>query len=108
MFVNTVPLRLNIDGMVDFKTFGREIAKEWLEVLKHQKYPYELILKDIREKHSGIGDLFDIGISYQNAKVVKDQSVLLHEGRWHFNGHQRQARYIHLNDREVEGKLIID
>ncbi len=107
MFISTAPLRVNIDENMDFKTFSREVSKECISLLKHQKYPYDILLKDIREKYGTINNLYDIVLSYQNTKFNKKQLDKI-QTRWHFNGYQTNSLTIHINDRDDEGRLIID
>jgi amino acid adenylation domain-containing protein/thioester reductase-like protein len=78
-----------------------------MKALKHHKYPYNMIVSDLREKFEGITDLYDITLSYQNGKLNKDDD-LYNEGRWHFCGHQRESLAIHVNDRENNGSLVLD
>lgn len=106
MFINTIPLRIEINKSTNFNSFLINISKAWLENLRHQKYPYDLLLKDLRGSNKDIEDLYDIVLSYQNAKV--DKAGAYHEGRWHFNGCQRNSLSIHINDREGSGNLILD
>lgn len=107
MFISTVPVRIAIENNLDFIDFSDSVYKEWMAVLKHHKYSYNHILKDVRERFSGINDLYDITLSYQNAKIAKNGESN-HEGRWHFCGHQRQSLNIHVNDRENDGTIIVD
>nr|MBP7401502.1 amino acid adenylation domain-containing protein [Clostridia bacterium] len=110
MFISTVPIRITLDdGAMDFKTFYGGISKEWMEILRHQKYPYDLLLKDVREHHKGTEALYDIVLSYQNARFDRNEDdEVEHEGRWHFNGHQMPSLTIHINDREGSGDLVVD
>ena len=110
MFISTVPIRIGMrDSNMDFKSFYSSISKEWMEILRHQKYPYDLLLKDVREIHKGTEALYDIVLSYQNARFDRhDDDIVEHEGRWHFNGYQKPSLTIHINDREGSGDLVID
>ncbi|MFO7635924.1 MAG: amino acid adenylation domain-containing protein [Clostridia bacterium] len=108
MFISTVPIRVRIDESQDYNTFAEAINKEWMSILRHQKYPYTLLLKKLREKNPGLEKLYDIIISYQNAKFIKNESSHHQEGRWHQNGYQTDALNIHINDREDDGDIIID
>ncbi len=108
MFISTVPLRTRIDGEQSFQEFARTVDSEWFSVLKHQKYPYDLLLKDIREKRKDVDRLFDVAISYQNAKMVKEGELPREESRWHFNGYQVEPLYLHINDREDDGRLVLN
>ena len=108
MFISTVPLRIAIDGELNFVDFSKKVDQLWLSVLKHQKYPYDQVVKEVRGKNSGIEKLFDIALSYQNAKFIKDDQQVSHESRWHFNGFQVEPLYIHINDRESDGKILMN
>ena len=108
MFISTVPIRVNVDESQDYTTFAESINKEWMSILRHQKYPYVNLLKKLREKNPGLEKLYDIVISYQNAKFMKSGNEHSQEGRWHQNGYQTETLYIHLNGREDDGEIIID
>ena len=108
MFVSTVPLRIAIDDETNFLFFLQMITRELISTLRHQKLPYEDILRSVRDKHGNVEKLFDISLSYQNAKFIKTSIQERQEGRWHFNGHQTESLYIHINDREDDGNLILD
>ncbi|HHU63230.1 MAG TPA: amino acid adenylation domain-containing protein [Clostridiales bacterium] len=107
MFVSTVPMRIKIQENINFKSFVKDVTRSWMGILRHQHYPYDLLLRDLRKKHKNVNNLYDILLSYQNAKF--DKSIgNYHEGTWHFNGYQADSLYIHINDREDEGSLTID
>lgn len=108
MFVNTIPIRICIDDDIDFTNFVQKLSTNWLSILRHQKYHYSLLIKDLREKIKSFDKLFDISISYQNAKLIKGSKSNYYEGRWHFNGCQNYSLCMHINDREDDGNLIIN
>lgn len=108
MFINTIPIRINIDDDITFEEFSGNISKTVLQSLKHQKYSMDHLLNDIREMHKGIDKLFDICLSYQNAKFIKGEFFESQEGRWHFTGNQRESLYIHINEREGDGELVLN
>jgi len=108
MFISTVPIRIKIDDNLDYTSFAEGISKEWMSILRHQRYSYTLLLKKLRQKHKDIDKLYDIVISYQNAKVSKKENVNEREGRWHFNGYQTESLCLHINDREDDGNIVLD
>jgi len=108
MFISTVPLRIQMDGGIDFVEFSRLVDKTWYAALKHQKYPYDCLIRDIRDHSPGVDKLFDIAISYQNAKVDRESGLHNLEYRWHFNEFQSESLYLHINDREDEGKILLN
>lgn len=108
MFSNISCIQINLDSNMDFKTLTVSVFKENLSLLRHQKYPYYQVLKDLRERHKLTKDLFDIVLNYQNTKYNKAEHLEDYSTRWSFNGHQSNNLLIHINDREDEGQLIID
>ncbi len=108
MFISTVPLRIDIEYDTDYKSFTQKLTGEWISILRHQKYPYEEILKYLRKNNKNIEKLYEIAVSYQNAKFTKSNTNQSQEGRWHFCGHQTESLYIHINEREDDGNIIID
>ena len=108
MFISTVPIRLGVDDETSFWDYAQNVSSEWFSVLKHQKYPYELLLQDLRRTNKGLNTLYDITLSYQNGKFERDNEFFSLEGRWHFSGHQTNSVSIHISDREDQGKFIVD
>jgi len=108
MFVSTVPVRINVRDDLTFSEFAGVVSGEWFSALKHQKYPYDLLLQDLRKTHKGLESLYDVTLSYQIGTFEKSTEDLSHEGRWHFSGYQADSLSIHVNDREDNGKFVVD
>lgn len=111
MFASTaVPLKVDIKDDANFDTFIKQISKEILSVLRHQKYPYDEILKIAQTANKSTDKIFDIVLNYQNAKGTKGvlEKEIPYSTRWNFNGEQIESLIININDRDNEGKLIID
>lgn len=108
MFVSTIPIKLFVDESMDFESYTEYATKELSFCLKNQKYNYELILKDYREKYKISDKLYDCMISYQNSKYEKGNQPDKFEARWHFNRNQVESLILHLDDREGSGKLLIN
>ena len=109
MFVSVAaPVRITLENDMDFKTFAGRMLKESTDVLKHQKYPYNYLIRDLKKKHKFSGRLFDIVLSYQNSKLNKDESEEEYVAKWLFSGYQIESLVISINDREEEGNLLID
>ncbi|MEN6316858.1 MAG: amino acid adenylation domain-containing protein [Clostridiaceae bacterium] len=108
MFNNIAPMIVNLKDNMNFEELTELVTREGLSLLKHQRYPYDLILKKVRETHKVLDNIFDILLTYHNIKFVKDESLVDYKTRWHFNGYQVDSLHIYINDRENEGHLIID
>lgn len=108
MFISTVPLCFRIDENSRYIDYARNINASWLSILRHQQYPYDLLQRDLRKNNGNVENLFEITISYQNAKLTKD--LLLWDGstRWHFAGYQNEPLIIHINDHDDNGVLILN
>lgn len=108
MFINTIPIRTFVNENMNFSEFTQNVTKELLLSLKHQKYSIDFIMEDIKEMYKNIEKPFDICLSYQNARFAKNETVGAQEGRWHFAGRQMESLYIHINEREGNGDIVID
>ena len=87
MFINTVPFKMKLDGTEDFKTFTKNIATESLNMLKHQKYSYQCLLEELREKNKNIPNLYNILLSYQITNAQMNAGNIKYKTEWTFNGY---------------------
>ena len=98
MFVNVLPLRINIDNNLSFKDFIANIAQNSMALLRHQKYGYETILEDIRTKDSNVSALYNFVVSYQITKITDNQVQVPHTSDWIFNHTIADDIDVHLFD----------
>lgn len=103
-----VPLSIPIRYDMNFDNFVELVSKEILSALRHQKYPYDMLLRHVREQKKTADSLFDIVLTYQNSKFEKELFSGNYISRWHFTGHQIESLIINLNAREHDGQLIVD
>ncbi len=103
MFVSTMPLRINVDNESSFNDFCRQISTNTFSAFRHQHYPYENILNDLRKKHKDLSNLFNVLISYQITKTISDN--VKSESYWTFNGYSQYDLQIHILDLNDTGKL---
>ncbi len=50
MFINTAPVRIKKEENISFSEFAKSISANLMGILRHQKYSYNTILEDLREK----------------------------------------------------------
>lgn len=105
MFVSTVPFRIKINQSFNFKSFSKGVYSSSMNMLKHQKYPYNVLLEDLRKKDSRIPNLYNIILSYQITNT--DNSLLDCESHWVFNGNCGDDLQIHITDYNSSGNLNI-
>lgn len=107
MFVSTIPNKIHINNELRFKEFISEVTKIQREIFKHQQYGYEKILKSIREKYNIKKQLYDIVLSYQNARDNSKQSKLLYHTKWIFNNYLANSLWINIYDMDNTEELKI-
>ena len=85
MFINTIPLRITINEDNTFDSLINDIGSNTLNALRHQKYPYEYLLEDLREKDPTTPPLYNIVLSYQITKA-NNTTNFKYTTDWNFNG----------------------
>lgn len=106
MFVNVVPFRIKINPELEFIEFVRNIAGDTIGMLRHQKYPYQLLLEELRKKDSSIPNLYNIVFSYQLTKA-NNETEYNYSTRWAFNKHATDDISIQFLDLDEEGSLTV-
>ena len=48
------PFKINMSQETDFKEFTKNIAIDSMNMLKHQKYSYQCLLENLREKNKSV------------------------------------------------------
>jgi len=107
MFISTAPLRINLDHKLSFIDFSKNIASDSMSLLRHQRYPYQAILEDIRKKDSNIPNLYNVVLSYQITKTVEEENNIKYSTDWVFNGNCADDLQIHLFDLHGEDKFTV-
>ena len=107
MFVSTAPLRINLNHNLSFGDFAKKVSSDTMSVLRHQRYPYQLILEDLRKKDSSIPNLYNIVLSYQITKTVEELDNISYSTDWVFNGNCADELQIHLFDLNDESTMTV-
>lgn len=105
MFINTAPVLIELDNEKTFSENLRTISKTLFSIIKHQKFNYGEVLETLRHEFDFTGNLYDVMLSYQNAKFTGIDTDF--ESVWYCNGMQTESLQMHINDRDSEGILKI-
>ena len=105
MFINTVPLLMELDNQKSFLENLQTVADSCISLLRHQKYNYSDVLQMLRSKYQFQEKLYDVLLSYQNAKINSEFESF--ESEWYHCGMQAESLQIHIDDRDGEGVLKI-
>ncbi len=71
MYVSTTAVRIFVDPQEEVLSFLQKVSKLQSKILRHQKYPYNQLIKDIRELHTAqdIQRLFGTAMEYRPLTV---------------------------------------
>lgn len=104
MFINTVPFLVELGNTKTFYENLQMSTDNIMSLLRHQHYNYEDLLSELRKKYNFTEKLYDVILSYQNAKTEANDF----QSRWHNCGMQMESLQIHIDDRDNEGVLTIN
>ena len=107
MFISTQSFLIDLKDILDFQTFVKNISKESLNMLRHQKYPYQKLLEHLREKNKNLPNLYNILLSYQITNAQDSEGNIDYKTEWTFNGNSSDELAIHIYDINDTGKLNI-
>ncbi|MFC4101260.1 amino acid adenylation domain-containing protein [Paenibacillus xanthanilyticus] len=108
MFTSTMPLRLQIDGSAKPSELLASIQRELTACYYHQRYPYDLLLRDLDHTHSGGGQLFDTCINYYNTKLASSIDRASIENVEFYSGHQWYSLQLVIKEWSEDGGLTLD
>jgi len=107
MFISTAPLRINLDSTLSFIDFSKNIASSSMSLLRHQRYPYQAILEDLRKKDANLPNLYNVVLSYQITKTIEEENNIRYSTDWVFNGNCADELQIHLFDLHGEDSMTV-
>lgn len=97
MFIETLPFYINVNSNMKTIEFLKYITEKQYLLLKHHRYPYELLQKDIKNKFGTNQKMYSVAFSYQNAKIENSNQIQC-ETSWEFNGYCPDDLQVHIND----------
>ena len=107
MFINMAPFKININENIEFKEFIKNIARDSMDMLKHQKYSYQCLLEELRKENKSIPNLYNILLSYQITNAKQNEGNIEYETEWTFNGYCADNIDIQIYDLNDTGNLNI-
>ena len=107
MFISVVPFKVNINYKETFVSFAKSMASNFFSVFKHQKYPYQTLLEDLRKQNPKTPNLYNVMLSYQNMRTETKTTGIKYETDWLFNGNISDDMDIHFFDINDSGTLTV-
>lgn len=105
MFINTAPVLIELNNDEPFAENLKINSRTLFGIIKHQKFNYIDVLETLRSEFDFSGNLYDVVLSYQNAKMTGMSDDF--ESTWYHCGMQTESLQIHIDDRDSEGILKI-
>ncbi|KEK19034.1 condensation domain-containing protein, partial [Bacillus gaemokensis] len=109
MFTSTVAVKVSLDPEDDIISFLQQVSKEQTKILRHQKYPYNQLIKDVRQIHSmpDLGRLFGITMEYRPFRNMVDMDGTKIDIKSSFCGNEVNDLLVHVVEKIDEGYLEI-
>lgn len=107
MFINTLPLRINLSHNKTFIDNLKDIAINSMSLLRHQKYSFQYIIEDLRKKDSNLPKLYNVLYSYQVTKMNETTDCLNHTSSWIFNRTISDDLDIHMFEWDKDNSIKI-
>lgn len=107
MFISTVPLKIKISNNSTFTEFVCNIAKDSLSMLRHQRYPYQYLLENLRKEYENVPNMYDNLISYQITKTIDKTIDLPYSVHWVEANEISCGINIHIHDNDDSGNLTM-
>lgn len=60
MFVSTIPFRVELASGLDLAGLLKLVRAELKSIVRHQKYPYDTLIQDLRARHLSVRNLYHI------------------------------------------------
>ncbi|EHS59970.1 non-ribosomal peptide synthase/polyketide synthase [Paenibacillus sp. Aloe-11] len=109
MFVSTAAARTYVEKDMDVLSFLQEVARDQMSILRHQKYPYNQLIQDLREMHGNkdIQRLFGVSMEYRLINWVDLEDVRILTD-YDFCGDEVNDFVLHIVEILDEGELVLD
>ncbi|WP_256701672.1 condensation domain-containing protein, partial [Paenibacillus sp. P3E] len=108
MTTSTVPFTFCISPEYTILELLSEVQLEFKKVLKHQKYPYDLLVSDLNKKSKISSELFNVSVNYNPGTPSQHLGGIPVEHLEFFPGEQTLSLHVMIKEWKEEGSLLID
>ncbi|MBU3102833.1 amino acid adenylation domain-containing protein [Clostridium gasigenes] len=106
MFTSTVPIRFKLDTELNVNNLIKLINRELKLSLLNQKYPYDLLVKDLELSKLGYDSLFKMSVNYYNSKHINDLNGIEVEAMEHYCGNQSDSLQLIVNEMSEDSIIL--
>ena len=98
IFVNNMLYKLDIKNDKTFLDALIEASKNQFSYLRHQKYPSQNLIADIKSRFNIKENIYNTSVSYQNAKTKHVLGDVSYDSKWLFCGYSGVPLLFHIYD----------
>ncbi len=106
MFTNTVPFRFKLDTELKIEDLIKLANKELKLCFLNQRYPYDLMIKDLEIDKEGYDSLFKMCVNYYNSKYDNDMNGIDVKVKEYYCGNQSYSMQLTIKEWE-KGNIIL-
>lgn len=108
MFVNATPCRFVLDEDGTAEEALLRVNESLMKYFLHQKYPYDLLVKELGLKKSGIDNLYNVCVNYYHTRLSNEMNGIPMENTEFYNGCQVYSMQMVIKDWSDSGSMTID
>ncbi len=98
LFVNNMLYKLNIEESTSVYEAITNLNKSQFSYLRHQKYPLQELISNIKSKFQIKENIYNISVSYQNARTNHNEDTVPYDSEWIFTGYLTIPLVFHIYD----------
>ncbi|GAB6259741.1 amino acid adenylation domain-containing protein [Peribacillus sp. N1] len=103
MFTSTMPFRFKLNTELNIGNLIKQINRELKLCFINQKYPYDLLVKDLEINKDGYDSLFKMSVNYYNSKYKNDiNGTIKVESKEYHSGNQSHSLQLVVQELEDE------
>ncbi|MEC0090191.1 non-ribosomal peptide synthetase [Paenibacillus macquariensis] len=106
MFTSTMPFRSEMNDTDQIQHFIQRVHSDLAKCYYHQRYPYDLLVNDLRLSHLGRDSLFNISVNFYNTAFRHLFDSCSYETREVFNGKQPYKLQLVIRDWVDDGYVL--
>lgn len=98
LFVNNMVFKLDMKDSISFLDAITTLNKTQFSYLRHQKYPLQNLITNLKNKFNVKGNIYNTSVSYQNARTNHCQDNVTYDSEWLFSGFSSIPLLFHIYD----------
>lgn len=95
MCISSTPLTVPVSSYITAEKLCKTVGSCQFKLFRHQRFPYSHILHDLHERYDFSGNLYDVIVSFQNAKSGTNTKT-----QWYSNGYCEVGLEFHIDNRD--------